>query len=107
VKRTHALLQVAATLMADSAGRHYGYEIYKETGLRSGVLYPILHRLLDEGWVTDGWEDPPATGRRQTPPRRYYELTDIGRRELGAMSAPVNTSTRRRPASRPVLRPGM
>lgn len=21
------------------------------------VLYPILARMLDEGWLTDGWED--------------------------------------------------
>lgn len=106
VKRTHTLQQVAAALMADPAEQHYGYEISRQSGLRSGVLYPILHRMLDEGWLTDGWEDQPAAGRRRTPPRRYYKITDLGRRELGAMPAAIITSTRRRAASRPVLRPG-
>jgi hypothetical protein len=23
----------------------------------SGVLYPILTRMLNEGWPTNGWED--------------------------------------------------
>lgn len=56
----------------------------KRSGVRSGVLYPMLTRMLDEGWVQDGWEDP-ATIRDKRPPRRYYELTDKGRKELGAV----------------------
>jgi PadR family transcriptional regulator PadR len=66
--------------MASPAARHYGYDLTKQTGMRSGVLYPILHRLLAAGWLTDGWEDQRPAGR---PPRRYYELTDLGQRELG------------------------
>jgi PadR family transcriptional regulator PadR len=46
-------------------------------------MYPILHRLLDEGWLTDGWDDTEASKHR--PPRRYYELTDLGRRALGGI----------------------
>lgn len=37
--------------------------------------------MLDEGWLEDGWEDPPAASRKR-PPRRYYELTDFGRDRL-------------------------
>jgi PadR family transcriptional regulator PadR len=84
MRRTHALIQVALALMEDSTGRHWGYDLWKRAGVRSGVLYPILHRMLDEGWLEDGWEDP-AQIREKRPPRRYYELTDEGKIKLGAL----------------------
>lgn len=71
-------------MMHDQNGRYWGYQLMKETGLRSGVLYPILDRMLDDGLVTDGWEEQ-ETARRKHVRRRYYELTDKGRRELGAL----------------------
>ncbi|MBV9031645.1 MAG: PadR family transcriptional regulator [Pseudonocardiales bacterium] len=84
MRRTHALVQVAMALVSDPTGRHWGYELSKQTGVRSGVLYPMLTRMLDEGWVEDGWEDP-TTIRDKRPPRRYYELTEEGRLALGAV----------------------
>lgn len=69
-------------LMEDPHGKHWGYETSKKAGVRSGVLYPMFKRMLTEGWITDGWEDPTVIQGR--PPRRYYELTDAGRAELGA-----------------------
>lgn len=52
----------------------YGYELSRETGLKSGTLYPILmrlerHRLLEARWV--------ATGDG-VPPRHTYRLTPQG-----------------------------
>jgi PadR family transcriptional regulator PadR len=84
MRRTHALIQVAIALMDDPTGRHWGYDLSRHAGVRSGVLYPILHRMLDEGWLEDGWEDP-AQLHGKRPPRRYYELTDEGRLALGAL----------------------
>jgi PadR family transcriptional regulator PadR len=84
MRKTHALLQVAMALLDDPRGRHWGYELSKQTGVRSGVLYPMLTRMLNEGWVEDGWEDP-TTIREKRPPRRYYELTDKGRLALSAV----------------------
>jgi PadR family transcriptional regulator len=84
MRKTHALVQVAMALVNDPTGRHWGYELSKKTGVRSGVLYPMLTRMLDEGWVEDGWEDP-TTIRDKRPPRRYYELTTKGRLALGAV----------------------
>lgn len=81
---THPLVQVALALSADVVGQHWGYELSKASGVRSGVLYPILDRMLCEGWLTDGWEDPPPGTQR--PRRRYYELTDKGRRQIGAVT---------------------
>lgn len=83
MRKTHALVQVAMALLDEPASQHWGYELSRKAGVRSGVLYPMLTRMLDEGWVTDGWEDPATIQGR--PPRRYYELTDKGRLELGGL----------------------
>jgi PadR family transcriptional regulator PadR len=64
-------------LLADPDARHYGYELWKATGVRSGTLYPILHRMLNAGWLADGWEEQ----RGKRPPRRYYTVTELGRAE--------------------------
>jgi PadR family transcriptional regulator len=78
---TQTTVRVAAALMADPHDRHWGYQLSKASEVRSGVLYPIIHRMLDAGWLSDGWE-PNPNGR---PPRRYYEITEVGFRELGAL----------------------
>lgn len=78
------MIQVVQTLMEDPDGQHWGYDLSKRAGVRSGVLYPILQRMLDAGWLIDGWENP-ATIDRKRPPRRYYKLTSEGRAELVAI----------------------
>jgi PadR family transcriptional regulator PadR len=83
VRITHALVHVAVALMDEPAAKHWGYDLSKRAGVRSGVLYPMLTRMLQDRWLDDGWEDPAAIQGR--PPRRYYELTDRGRQELGAV----------------------
>lgn len=84
VRKTNALVRIAVALMSDPLSQHWGYQVMTQAHVRSGVLYPIFQRMLDENWLTDGWEDP-ATIEKKRPPRRYYELTDKGRRELGAI----------------------
>lgn len=79
-RTTRAQVQVAIALLSGPE-RHWGYELSKRSGVRSGVLYPMLSRMLDDGWVGDGWEDP-TTMRDKRPPRRYYELTRRGREVL-------------------------
>lgn len=59
----------------------YGYELVQETerisgGLltfQDGTLYPVLYRLLEQGYITDRKE---LVGKRMT--RVYYRLTDEG-----------------------------
>jgi PadR family transcriptional regulator, regulatory protein PadR len=85
MRRTYALVQVSLALMDDAGGRHWGYELSRRSGVRSPVMYRILHSMLDEGWLTDGWEEQAQIGRAKRPPRRYYELTDTGKAELGAV----------------------
>jgi PadR family transcriptional regulator PadR len=102
MRRTRQLVEVAAVLLADPDGRHWGYDLIRKSGVRSGVLYPMLTRMLDEGWLTDGWEDRAQIVEKR-PPRRYYELTDLGRRELAA----AQRATQATAASRPHHRPGL
>jgi PadR family transcriptional regulator PadR len=91
--------------MADASGRHWGYELSKQSGVRSGVMYPILQRMLDEGWLVDGWEDQAKTGRAKRPPRRYYELTDAGKIALGAVITDAHQDARFAPLiARPAVR---
>jgi PadR family transcriptional regulator PadR len=95
---------VALALTAESTGRHWGYELSKRSGVRSGVMYPILQRMLDEGWLDDGWEDQPRVGRAKRPPRRYYELTEEGKIALGAVIADARHDPRFVPViSRPAI----
>jgi len=95
---------VAMALMAEPGGQHWGYELSKRSGVRSGVMYPILQRMLDEGWLDDGWEDQPKVGKAKRPPRRYYELTEEGKSELGAVVAEARQDARFAPLiARPAI----
>ena len=85
MRLTHALVDVAYALASNPAAEHWGYELFLQTGVRSGVLYPILSRMLDEGWLTDGWESEESAARDNRPPRRYYTLTETGIAELGGV----------------------
>lgn len=86
MKVTHSLVLVAISIldMAHEAdGRIWGYALSKKSGVRSGVLYPTLDRMMGEGWLEDHWEEH-AEGKKR-PPRRYYTLTDKGRNNLGGV----------------------
>lgn len=85
MNKTANLIAVAQVLMRNPGGQHYGYPLLTETGIRSGALYPLLYRLLEAGWLQDGWEDPATVQGR--PPRRFYTLTATGLAELGALAA--------------------
>jgi DNA-binding PadR family transcriptional regulator len=57
---------------------HYGYDLSKQTGLKSGTLYPLLMRLEQTGWLEAEWEERGVRGR---PARHIYRLTEAGRAE--------------------------
>lgn len=71
-EQTSALL---GALLEAPGSWHYGYELSKETGLKSGTLYPLLMRLHDAGWLEAQWEPAREGGR---PPRHVYRLTRQG-----------------------------
>lgn len=68
-------------------GESYGYEILQRVALLSrgrfqwsdGMLYPVLRRLEQEGLIEGEWRTI-ESGRR----RRYYRLSQRGRRQLAA-----------------------
>ncbi len=47
-----------------------------------GMLYPILHRLEEQGAIRSFWGES-ETGRK----RKYYRILDEGRRALGEQRA--------------------
>jgi PadR family transcriptional regulator PadR len=59
----------------------YGYDISRDTGLKSGTLYPILMRLADREMVETRWE----TSESGRPPRHMYRLTSDGLRSARAL----------------------
>jgi DNA-binding PadR family transcriptional regulator len=68
-----------------SHGKSYGYQIIKNVERLSGgeldwtdaMLYPVLHRMEDEGLIQSEWVLA-DNGRR----RKYYALTPKGKEEL-------------------------
>ena len=68
-------LSVLAALCDEPSQWQHGYALAKQTGLKSGTLYPILIRLADQGLVEACWQDEPEPGR---PRRHLYRLTAAG-----------------------------
>lgn len=74
-----------AVLRLLEPGERYGYELVKLLEERSAgvlamgqsTLYPMLYNLEAKGWVASRIEDS-DNGR----PRKYYRLTDKGKKEL-------------------------
>jgi DNA-binding PadR family transcriptional regulator len=73
-------------LVALADGEQHGYAIIKgvaahtqgEVTLSTGTLYGIVKRLLAEGMVVESGRRPAAALDDER--RRYYRLTDFGRR---------------------------
>ncbi|SBT45268.1 transcriptional regulator, PadR family [Micromonospora auratinigra] len=76
---TIPVAKVLSAFLADPEAPRYGLDLMTLTGLPSGTLYPVLHRLQAAGWLAAEWEevDPSAAGR---PARRYHRLTPEGLR---------------------------
>jgi len=62
---------------------HYGHELVRRLSsadgllISEGTIYPLLARMRREAQVVTEWQESAAG-----PPRRYYRLTDAGRRAL-------------------------
>jgi len=99
-RQTVHLLEV---LLADPAKEWYGLELMEATGLKSGTIYPLLHRLRAEGWLAGDREtiDPAEAGR---PRRQLYRLTGAG--ESAARRATDHGAAARGNRAPGVLRPG-
>ena len=74
-------LSVLAALCDEPSQWQHGYALAKQTGLKSGTLYPIPIpipipiRPAGRGLVEACWQDEPTPGR---PRRHLYRLTAAG-----------------------------
>src|SRR5213592_1167807 len=68
-----------------SKGESYGYAIIQEVRARSndhlqwtdGMLYPVLHRMENNGWIKSRWAES-ENGRK----RKYYSIKKSGQQAL-------------------------
>jgi PadR family transcriptional regulator PadR len=88
---------VLAALCAEPSVWRHGYTLAKQTGLKSGTLYPILVRLADRGLVEASWEDKHAPGR---PRRHLYRLTAAGLAAATTAAVPETSAAREGTAPR-------
>ncbi len=85
--QTRALL--AALLDRSQIWRH-GYDLSKQTGIKSGRPYPLLTRLTEQGLLDARWDHPDRPG---LPPRHAYPLTNAGVALAHEQSQPTTTPT--------------
>jgi PadR family transcriptional regulator, regulatory protein PadR len=77
IRMSRQTVAVLVSLLAEPTSWRYGYDLSRETGLKSGTLYPILMRLTADSWLQTRWEEA-EPGR---PPRHMYRLTTNGLRQ--------------------------
>src|SRR6266481_2493816 len=69
-----------------SRGESYGYALIQEVKQLSGdkiewtdgMLYPVLHRMEENGWIKSRWVEI-ENGRK----RKYYSIKKDGKKALG------------------------
>lgn len=93
VRLSTQTLDVLAALLRTPTEWRYGYDLSRETTLKSGTLYPILIRLSERGWLESRWHQP----NDQTKPRHIYRLTAGGRRAAIATVSGARRAARLRP----------
>ena len=92
-------LAVLGALAAEPSSWRHGYDLARETRLKSGTLYPILIRLADRNLVEACWEDEQPAGR---PRRHLYRLTSDG---LAVATTARAAASRLNPAPRRAAAP--
>jgi PadR family transcriptional regulator PadR len=102
IRLTAVIMDVLDVLTSSpSDNPAWGLRLCEQTGHGPGTIYPALDRLLQAGWITDHWEEPPPADR---PRRRYYTVTAEGR--AAYHEAVAARSARRAAWARPGLRAG-
>jgi DNA-binding PadR family transcriptional regulator len=92
-------LSVLAALCEQPSAWQHGYALARQTGLKSGTLYPILIRLADRGLVEACWQEAPVPGR---PRRHLYRLTAEGLASAtAALTEAAPAATKARPGASP------
>jgi DNA-binding PadR family transcriptional regulator len=84
---TASLRKLLAVFMEDPSAELYGLDLIDATKLRSGTLYPLLHRLVVDEWLERAG---PVPSERGGPPRYFYKLTGAGARAAAELLAPAD-----------------
>jgi PadR family transcriptional regulator PadR len=74
LRKSPQTLLVLAEFLNFPRDWQYGYDISRNTGLKSGTLYPLLMRLAEWKLLETRWE----TTEAGKPPRHMYRLTATG-----------------------------
>jgi transcriptional regulator len=69
---------------------HIGRATSSALVVEHGSLYPALHRLQRDGFITAKWEKAPDSAREH----KYYRLTAAGRRRLTQQESKWNELVR-------------
>jgi PadR family transcriptional regulator, regulatory protein PadR len=76
------MLILRTLIYGPAHGHQIGKHIQRTTNdflqMQHGSLYPALHRLERQGWVTSKWEMAPDRNREF----KYYRLTEKGGKQL-------------------------
>jgi transcriptional regulator len=76
------MLILRTLLFGPNHGHQIGKHIQRTTNdflqVQHGSLYPALHRLERNGWISSKWEMAPDRNREF----KYYRLTPAGRKRL-------------------------
>jgi PadR family transcriptional regulator PadR len=94
-RTTKTLVRLLEVLMSDPTKEWYGLELIDGARLSSGTLYPLLQRLVADGWLERTGERPSEIGGTA---RRMYRLTAVG------SDGAARLMHRSRPKPRPVAR---
>lgn len=81
---TAAVLEL---FVLDPRREAFGRQIIQEIGIPSGVLYPILHRLEERGYLVSDWEALETAVEHRRRPRRIYRLDPRGAEPAAAALA--------------------
>jgi PadR family transcriptional regulator PadR len=89
IRLSKQTLQIFDARLVRPGQWQHGYAVSKDTGIASGMLYPILMWLEKLGWLETRWEETRVAGR---PPRHQYRLTPNGREWAGEEMQAAKTS---------------
>lgn len=76
LRLTNRMKRILRELAQDPNGGHYGLDLARAAGLKTGTIHPELVRLERAGWVESTWEDETA----ERPRRRLYQITPLAMR---------------------------
>jgi PadR family transcriptional regulator PadR len=95
-RRAVRMLEPALLLLLHHSSAH-GYTFLDQLGefgladVNPSVVYRTLRDMEERGWVTSTWDEKETQG----PPRRVYQITELGDQVLAQWAQDLEESKRR------------